>query len=589
MFCLLTHIFFRNGTYITNFPKVCKLLSTTVAFLFCPSFNVLYFFLHIQINGTFASTPFSLRNGTIQVYQSGFSVAVSTDFGLLVTYDAYHYVTINVPADYFNSTCGLCGTFNNHPEDDFRSRSGLVLASDVDFANSWQSAEDDDPACHRIQCAGLSCASCTDAQRSLYGNNAYCGILQDPTGPFAPCHAQLPPQTYVENCLYDLCVGGGYQPILCQSLNAYATQCQQRNIHPGLWRRQGFCGKYSMGIHFESQGTGCPATCNNLNASIGCPLPSQESCICNTGYVLSAGVCVPLAQCGCTFENRYYSSGATIILDENCGRRCSCNQGTMTCYSNRGCRPTSYSTCLVEGQGLYRTFDGVSFQYPGACGLIVSRVMGSSLYPHFVVTVEKVPTGQQGFHRLLKFEAEGTQVAIEMGSGSVVIYSIVLRTAFGVTVQTDWPHLVRITAPGTYNNSLGGLCGNYNGNGADEFSTPDGVPVNNSMLFGDSWRDGSLSAFCVEPWGEPRTGQNTSAYYSDQSCGLIASPRGPFSLCQSMLEPRQRVEECVQSLTLSGGAQEVLCEALRDYALLCQQNGITIGDWRSITDCSKYL
>ncbi|PWA23294.1 hypothetical protein CCH79_00021036, partial [Gambusia affinis] len=40
-----------------------------------------------KVNGSFVSTPFSLRNGSIQVYQSGFSVTVSTDFGLMVSYD----------------------------------------------------------------------------------------------------------------------------------------------------------------------------------------------------------------------------------------------------------------------------------------------------------------------------------------------------------------------------------------------------------------------------------------------------------------------------------------------------------------------
>uniref|UniRef100_A0A8C8LPE1 VWFD domain-containing protein n=1 Tax=Oncorhynchus tshawytscha TaxID=74940 RepID=A0A8C8LPE1_ONCTS len=525
-----------------------------------------------QVNGSFASTPFSLRNGTIQVYQSGFSLAVSTDFGLLVMYDANHYVRISVPFNYFNATCGLCGTFNGHREDDFRSRTGQILTSDVDFANSWQASGDNDPACERVQCAGLDCAFCTPSQRSLYGNTAHCGILQDPSGPFAPCHVQLPPQTYEESCVYDLCVGGGYQPILCQSLNVYATQCQQHGIQPGLWRRQGFCEiSCPANSHFESQGTSCPATCSNLNASHGCPLPSQESCICNLGYVLSAGVCVPLAQCGCTFENRYYSSGATVILDQNCGRRCICSRGSMACYSHgcgeleacsvedgeRGCRPTSYATCWVEGPRSYRTFDGVTFQYPGACGLILARVMGWSPHTHFVVSAEKVPRGQQGLTQMLKFEAVGTQVHIEMG--------------------------------GTYNSSLSGLCGNYNGHRHDDFRTPNGVLVNNSQLFGDSWRDGSLSAHCVETENRvlPQIGQNTTVYYSDQSCGLMALPGGPFSLCQSRMGPQDRVEECVEDLTEAGGAPGVLCEALRGYALMCQQSGITVGNWRDVTDCEQ--
>lgn len=86
----------------------------------------------------------------------------------------------------------------------------------------------------------------------------------------------------------------------------------------------------------------------------------------------------------------------------------------------RGCRPTNYATCWIRGPGSYNTFDGQRYQYPGACRLTLTRVMGLSHHPHFMVTAEKVPRGQQGFARLLKFEAEGTQVSIEIGGSSRV-------------------------------------------------------------------------------------------------------------------------------------------------------------------------
>lgn len=186
--------------------------------------------------------------------------------------------------------------------------------------------------------------------------------------------------------------------------------------------------------HFESQGTGCPATCVNPNSTHNCPLPAQESCICDSGFVLSGGICVPQAECGCSFEGRYYRSGENVILDQDCGRRCSCSYGSMTCHSygcgplescsveegERGCRPKSYGTCWIRGPGSYHTFDGLTFQYPGACRLTLARVMGWSDHPHFVVTAEKVPRGQQGFARVLKFEAEGTHVSIEMARSSRV-------------------------------------------------------------------------------------------------------------------------------------------------------------------------
>uniref|UniRef100_A0A3B4VL89 VWFD domain-containing protein n=1 Tax=Seriola dumerili TaxID=41447 RepID=A0A3B4VL89_SERDU len=488
---------------------------------------------------------------------------------------------------YQNATCGLCGNFNHHPGDDFQTPQGEVVSSDVVFANSWKVSGDDEPGCDE-RCGGLDCAACTDHETALYSNADHCGILQSSSGPFAACHLRLPPQTFVQSCVYDLCVGQGYQPILCQALNVYASQCQQNGVQLPSWRRRDFCGKsvsHSTLFHnIISKCTGCPATCVNPNSTQNCPLPAQESCICNSGYILSAGVCVPHAECGCSFEGRYYRSGETVILDENCGRRCSCSYGSMTCHSHeRGCRPNSYETCWIKGLGSYHTFDGLTFQYPGACRLTLAKVMGLSHHPHFAVTAEKVPRGQNGFvdsQRIrLPFSSASNRIQVYHSS----IHSIILHTAFGVTVQTVWPHFVRITAPGIYNGSLGGLCGNYNGNSHDDFRTPNGLLVNTSQVFGDSWRDGSLAAHCVESVNENSTTNSNSS----ERCGIIASPNGPFTQCWAMVDPQQHVSACMETIRVSRDPASALCEVLRDYALMCQQKGVAVGHWRNITGCGK--
>ncbi|MFT7814773.1 alpha-tectorin-like, partial [Arapaima gigas] len=576
-----------------------------------------------KVNGTFVTAPFSLQNGSIQVYQSGFSLAVSTNFGLLVTYDTHHYVTISVPYEYQNSTCGLCGIFNFNQDDDFLSSSGQILSSEIDFANSWRVTTDPDPQCHQTPCAGLECSVCSPNQRMRYRDVGQCGILQDPNGPFAPCHQQLPPESFVDTCVYDLCVGGGYQPILCQALSAYSTQCQQLGIQPGSWRRQGFCEIICpANSHFESQGTGCPATCSNPTSPSNCVIPPRESCVCDQGHVLSGGRCVPLTQCGCTFEGWYYSSGDMVLLDEDCGRQCSCNRGEMTCTAHscgsmeacgvqdgvRGCQPLSYSTCWVEEPQLYRTFDGLSFQYPGACELILSKVGGESSQLNFTLTAQMVPSGPQGsgFSRVLKFEANNTEVSIHMGpissvtvngqaaslpfstqSGRIYVYrssvsSVVLKTTFGVTLQADWPYLVHVTVPSSYSGTLGGLCGNFNGNNTDEFQTPDGSLVTSSQAFGDSWRKGSLSALCTENLNGSSPGDDNQY---NSSCSVMSLPAGPFDECRLVQNPTRRIADCIQALSMTEGDHNVLCEALRNYALLCQQNGVTVGDWRNYSNC----
>ncbi|XP_060721114.1 alpha-tectorin-like isoform X2 [Tachysurus vachellii] len=573
-----------------------------------------------KVNGTFAATPFSLRNGTIQVYQSGFSIVISTAFGLVVTYDAYSYATINVPYDYQNATCGLCGNFNYQP-DDFRTPSGEILSSDVGFGDSWKAVRDTDPGCQIRGCSGLACAGCTTYQSNLYSNSDHCGILGDASGPFASCHSILSPHTFLDSCVYDQCVGGGYQPILCRSIGVYATQCQQRGIQLGQWRRTGFCElPCPEHSHYEFQGTSCPATCSNPSSPLNCTLPYQESCICDAGYVLSGGTCVHQSNCGCTFNGLYYVEGQSVVLDNDCGRLCTCSNMVMTCQHHqcgpqevctinngvRGCRPTSYATCWVDRLGSYHTFDEVDFRYQGACELILTRVNESSPLPNFAVTLQRVPMGPIGFSKILRFEAGGFQISLEMreggniqvdgrlvalpysvGNGQILIYhssvnSIIMETSFGVTVRSDWSHLIRITAPNTYTGALTGLCGNFNGNLEDEFYGPGGVLLNSSQEFGDSWRNGSLSAFCIDSNVQP--GESSSNF--TEHCNIMASRDGPFAQCHSILDPQIWIRNCRDNLGQTHGARESMCEALRAYAVLCQQSGVSVGEWRNITNCA---
>ncbi len=193
------------------------------------------------------------------------------------------------------------------------------------------------------------------------------------------------------------------------------------------------------------------------------------------------------------------------------------------------------------------------------------------------------------------FQVDGQMVGlpVSVGSGQIRIYhssvrGFVLETNFGVTVRADWPHIVRVTVPSTYSGTLGGLCGNFNGDISDEFYTPDAVLLNDVQLFADSWRDGSLSAHCEDPndsW-EPGHYQNSSQF--TEHCSIMAKHDGPFAECSRAIDPQQRIADCVQLLEQTRGAREALCEALRGYTLLCQQNGIAVEEWRSAIHCGKH-
>uniref|UniRef100_A0A3B3HBG1 VWFD domain-containing protein n=1 Tax=Oryzias latipes TaxID=8090 RepID=A0A3B3HBG1_ORYLA len=215
----------------------------------------------------------------------------------------------------------------------------------------------------------------------------------------------------------------------------------------------------------------------------------------------------------------------------------------------RGCRPNGYATCWIRGPGSYQTFDGLTYQYPGVDG---------QLY--------KLP-----------FTSGSNQIRIFHSN----THSIILRTSFGLTVQTVWPHFVRVTAPVVYSSSLGGLCGNYNDEPNDDFQTPNGTLVHSSQVFGDSWREGSLASHCVE-----NTVFNPLNYSSTEFCGILSSPHGPFTPCWPVVDPSQQVDVCVDILRRSEDPESTLCEVLRDYALMCQQQGVSLGEWRNTTGCA---
>lgn len=190
---------------------------------------------------------------------------------------------------------------------------------------------------------------------------------------------------------------------------------------------------------------------------------------------------------------------------------------------------------------------------------------------------------------LILLQVDGQLIRLPYSSGSIRIYqssvfSVILRTSFGVTVQTVWPHFVRVTAPAVYSSSLGGLCGNYNDHTHDDFRTPNGTSVNSSQEFGDSWRDGSLAAHCVENMNR----NSPVNYNSSENCGILSSQHGPFTSCWGAVDPWQQVDVCVDILRSSRDPASTLCEVLRDYALMCQHRGVTLGQWRNETGCGKH-
>lgn len=150
--------------------------------------------------------------------------------------------------------------------------------------------------------------------------------------------------------------------------------------HPLLWFTAASCPENS---HYEQCGNACPSTCSDPKAASKCTSPCIESCQCNSGFVLSAGKCVPESRCGCSYEGRHVPAGEKFWGDDSCKKLCFCNPNTgkaeckdTGCRSGeqcsvvdgvRDCHPVTYSTCSAAGDPHYLTFDGRRFDFMGTC------------------------------------------------------------------------------------------------------------------------------------------------------------------------------------------------------------------------------
>ncbi|NWI26158.1 FCGBP protein, partial [Sula dactylatra] len=286
--------------------------------------------------------PAILSKGRVQVHKHGMGVLLETDFGLVVHYDLLHHVTVTVPESYRGQLCGLCGNYNGQRNDDFLLLSGQQAPNMKAFGSAWKTR---DVSC-ADDCPKDDCPVCMEKKEAILQKRNYCGILTFPKGPFQSCHHIINPALYFQACLHDVCLAQGDTHVLCQSIQSYATACQDAGVIIEAWRRPSLCSLSCPAKSSYSLCTNlCVNSCTGLVDASKCPKTCVEGCQCDKGYFFDGHNCVPKDKCGCFVDGRYYKPHETVLKD-NCLQRCTCVPGKGLTCSSHSC--TDDETCEIQ-------------------------------------------------------------------------------------------------------------------------------------------------------------------------------------------------------------------------------------------------
>ncbi|XP_061525695.1 zonadhesin, like [Phycodurus eques] len=576
----------------------------------------------VQVNGTAVVPPVEWIGGT-KIYLSGKFVVLETSFHLRVRFDGNHHADVSVPTSYNGQLCGMCGNFNGNPSDDNLKPDRTPALSTNELGDSWRVA-DPRPDCSND--GGQE--DCDPKVEAEAQKPTSCGVIADPNGIFEPCHSVVPPEPYLENCVYDMCATGGQTVALCQALESYADMCAAARVAIA-WRNNTFCPlKCPAGSQYTPCGSACaqPSCQNPAGPGGPCDQPCAEGCACAPGLILSGDKCVALGRCGCTDEDgRYRPAGAAWFTEADCSVRCECHgERNVTCEPWRcgpaqecraqegvlDCHSTGKGACHVAGDPHYYTFDGVMHTFMGTCTYTLVEVCDAAMVTPFRIVAKNEERGQPeaSYVRSVKvYLPRDTQVELHKGrrvllngrrvrtpislsaAGAKVISSgayNLLDTDFGLQVKFDGVHRLEITVPGQYFDKLCGMCGNYNNNTSDDNLKPDGEPAEDVMELGNSWKaQGDGDPGCQpdnRPDVHPNCTAEEEARYESRCAGALLSDS--FGACRATVNPEAFSGNCVYDMCAYDGMRATLCDNVEAYAQACRSAGVAVG-WRNRTFC----
>ncbi|CAO2583925.1 MUC5B [Lemmus lemmus] len=564
----------------------------------------------VFLNSIFTQLPMSAANVTI-FSPSSFFIVVQTGMGLQLQVQLVPFMQVFVRLDpsYHGQMCGLCGNFNQNQADDFTALSGVVEGTGAAFSNTWKTQAScpnskntfEDPCSYSVETENY-------AQK-------WCSMLTESSGVFSACHATISPVPFYSvrprssgpgwNCLFDTCNCENSEDCMCAALSSYVHACAAKGVLLSGWR-DNVCFKYMNNCpqtkNYSYAVSTCEPTCRSLSeadVTCGVSFVPVDGCTCPEGTFLNdKGHCVRDEECPCFFHGTVVAP-REFIMDN--GVVCTCRNRRWEC-TDQPCM----GACVAYGDGHFVTFDGERYIFEGSCEYTLAQDYcrgNTSTDGTFRIVTENVPCGTTGttcskaikifVERYMLILHEGNFKVVERGPGGDLPYKIrymgiflVIEIRSGIVVSWDKKTSVFVRLQQHYKGRVCGLCGNFDDNAINDFTTRSQSVVGDVLEFGNSWKFSPSCPDAPVP-KDPCTANPYRKSWAQKKCSIINSET--FAACHSQVDSTKYYEACVHDVCAcdTGGDCECFCTAVAAYAQACRDVGVCLS-WRTPDICPLF-
>nr|XP_026693636.1 LOW QUALITY PROTEIN: von Willebrand factor-like [Ciona intestinalis] len=352
----------------------------------------------------------------------------------------------------------------------------------------------------------------------------------------------------------------------------------------------------------SSSGTACQDTCQSKKTFC-----MAESCVagcgCPEGTIKdeNTNTCVKPDQCSCTHNGQVYEPNS-VMSPDSCND-CTCVEGGWSC-TEMACP----AECSAVGDPHFTSFDGLRYNFQGACSYVMSQDFCNNKTGGFRVVVENIPCGNNGVTCTKSVTVHLYNVVIKLtkGDGEPVVsesvsigspappsgfqYNIrkgsiyyIVETNNGLSVLWNKENAAKVQLQPNYMGQVCGLCGNYDGDTGNDFQTRDGDIAVNPNDFGNDWKTDDT---CPDGTRDPNPCLESPerAPWAEKKCAIINSE--VFAECHAKVDPTHYYDNCMYDTCGCnfGGDCECFCTAVAVYAQECAAAGVCI-NWRNNEVC----